>query len=256
MSRQLRSKRLWGSAGLPVLQQDIRESASAMVAFHEGQRLIIAGTLAGTVITFQLIDAQPPSLRCTCLAVLVLHRQAMSFFQHCGLLCRLLWQQKLAAPIFSTPATSEAHVYIVTVQGQAHAFVAENGSLLWTVHLGSPVFAPLLYSITTSLLIIATQTQGIIAKNCISGTHAWQIPQPGQPVSSAVCCFPGLQPAASAFCTNAGLLQILECDAAGLHLGSALQLPEASFSGPLPISNRALLSGCRDDCLYYLTHDI
>lgn len=184
--------------------------------------------------------------------------QAINIFlpTFCGLLCRLLWQQKLAAPIFSTPATSEAHVYIVTVQGQAHAFAAGSGSLLWAVHLSSPVFAPLMFSVTNSLLIIATQTQGINAQHCHSGAHAWHISRPGQPVSSAICCFPGTQPAASAFCTNAGLLQIFEYDAAGLHLGIAVQLPEASFSGSLPVSNTTLLSGCRDDCLYYLSCEL
>ena len=244
---------LWGHAGLPVLQQDIQEPTSATVAFYKEQRLVIAGTLGGTVLAFQLVDAQPPSIRCYSFAVHVLHRQAMTFFLHCGLPCRLLWQHKLAAPIFSRPATSKAHVYMVTVEGQAHAFAAGSGSLLWAVQLSSPVFAPLMYSVTHSLLIIATQTQGILAQHCSSGSHAWLISTRGQPVSSAVCWFPGSQPAASAFCSNAGLLQTFEYDAAGPHLGSAVQLPEASFSGPLPLSNRALLSGCRDDCLYYLS---
>ena len=202
------------------------------------------------MLAFQLIDAQPPSLRCTCHAVLVLYRASHEFEKL--LLCRLFWQQKLAAPIFSTPATSEAHVYVVTVEGHAHAFAADRGSLLWAVQLSSPVFAPLVYSVTNSLLIIATQTQGMLAHHCSSGAPAWQMARIGRPMSSAVCCFPGAQPAASAFCTNAGLLQVFEYDAAGAHLGSSVQLPEASFSGPLPISSRALLSGCRDDCLYYL----
>ena len=253
---RLQTTLLWGHAGLPVLQQDIMESMSASVAFHEEQRLIIAGTLGGTVLAFQLIDAQPTSLRCLFYAVHALYRQAMRFFPRCGLLCRLLWQQKLAAPIFSTPATSETHLYIVTVEGHAHAFAPQSGSLLWAVQLSSPVFAPLLYLVTNTLLIIATQTRGILAHHCSSGAHAWHISEIDQPMSSAVCCFPETQPAASAFCTNAGLLQIFECDAAGPHLGSAVQLPESSFSGPLPISARALLSGCRDDCLYYLSCEL
>jgi outer membrane protein assembly factor BamB len=86
------------------------------------------------------------------------------------------WRQKITAPVRSTPAVKDNHVYVVTINNQLEVLDAQNGQILWS-HTGTIEVAGLLGGASPALengVVVVPYTSGeIFALRVENGYPLW-----------------------------------------------------------------------------------
>ena len=85
---------------------------------------------------------------------------------------KVLWERKVAAPVFSTPVYSAGMVLAGTVDGRIIGIESKNGDLLWSISTGSPVLSE---GVTDGdYLYIGGGARDFLKIECKSGKIAWK----------------------------------------------------------------------------------
>ncbi|WP_375790684.1 PQQ-binding-like beta-propeller repeat protein [Bradyrhizobium sp. vgs-9] len=95
-------------------------------------------------------------------------------------LSRVVWEQRLNAPIYATPLAAGPRALIVaTTKGDVVAF-AHDGSALWCSHVGRPVYATPTVVLSAGLAIFATFGSRCVGLDIDDGRirFALDLPQP------------------------------------------------------------------------------